>query len=85
MLTEDLMTYNKKEILNRLKLYFGTFLAVMGLMMAGSDGPYFPWPNLVGLLTMIIIAFLVAWEEEKLEWIKKEQSGQIPEVRLQKN
>lgn len=31
-------------------------VAVLSLCAAGSDGPWFPWPNVAGLFVLIIIA-----------------------------
>ncbi|HKI50495.1 MAG TPA: hypothetical protein VJ995_00335 [Geothermobacteraceae bacterium] len=34
-------------------------LFVCGLAMAGSEGPLFPWPNLAGLILILLFAALV--------------------------
>jgi len=34
-------------------------LAVLCLAAAGSDGPYFPWPNIAGLAVMAIIVSFI--------------------------
>jgi len=30
-------------------------LAILALMAAASDGPYFPWPNLIGVTVLAVI------------------------------
>lgn len=34
-------------------------LAVLCLAAAGSDGPYFPWPNITGLAVMAVIVSFI--------------------------
>jgi len=34
-------------------------LAVLCLAAAGSDGPYFPWPNIAGLAVMAVIVSFI--------------------------
>jgi hypothetical protein len=34
--------------MNRFYLFAAAFCFVGGVLMAGSDGPYFPWMNWVG-------------------------------------
>jgi hypothetical protein len=31
-------------------LYLIGFVCFVGVLLAGSDGPWFPWPNLAGTL-----------------------------------
>jgi len=45
----------KKRIMSA----FGCVMVVFGMMIAGSEGPWFPWLNLVGLLMVAVVAALV--------------------------
>lgn len=38
-------------------------LLMVGLLLAGSDGPLFPWPNVVGLLLLFSLFALADREE----------------------
>ena len=33
-------------------------LFILGLMLAGSDGVYFPWPNMAGVGMVAVVSFL---------------------------
>ena len=39
--------------------FFVCSLAVLSLAAAGSDGPWFPWPNIAGLFVLVIIVGIV--------------------------
>jgi hypothetical protein len=68
------MKVDTRKIRKKLTGCFTVFIAIFALLIAGSDGPYFPWPNLAGIGVMTVIAFITAWEEEKLEWLEKDAS-----------
>ena len=36
-------------------LVFG-FLLILGILLTGSDSPWFPWPNALGLLATMVAA-----------------------------
>ena len=40
-------------------------LFVAGLLLAGSDGAYFPWPNMVGVAMIAVMTFLAGSEEQE--------------------
>jgi hypothetical protein len=55
----------RKRILKAIGNFLVVSLAVLGLCAAGSDGPYFPWPNLAGLVIVGVICSIVSWREER--------------------
>jgi hypothetical protein len=46
------------------------FFAILGLMMAGSDGEWFPIPNIIGLCILGVIASCIAVVEERAEHLE---------------
>ncbi len=55
------------------------FIAVFALMMAGSDGDYFPIPNFIGIAILGIMASLAAYKEE-LSASRKLRTMNSPDV-----
>lgn len=39
----------------KLKEITAATMAILGICAAGSEGPYFPWANLVGLLVVFVV------------------------------
>lgn len=66
------MKINGKEIRRRLKIYFTAWIAILALLVAGSENPYFPWPNVGGVMVLAVIAAITAHEEEKLYWEERD-------------
>jgi len=55
------------------------FIAIIALMAAGSDGDFFPVPNIVGLLILAALAFVAAYSEESAayrKWKRRNSSNQ---------
>jgi hypothetical protein len=44
---------------------------VIGLALAGSDGPWFPWPNMVGVLIFYYFWFAA----NRMDRMEKEKDG----------
>ena len=38
----------------------GAFFVFAGVILVASDGPYFPWPNVVGLLILTLITCMMS-------------------------
>jgi len=49
----------------RLKDFFFCALAMLSLGAAGSDGPWFPWPNFAGVGILMIMAVVVTIKGDK--------------------
>jgi len=43
------MTLNRLNKIETIRLIIGCSAWVLGLLLAGSDGPYMPWGNLLGI------------------------------------
>lgn len=39
--------------------------AVVGLMLVGSDSPWFPWPNILGLLPLAMVVAKIKDERRR--------------------
>lgn len=59
---------------------------ILGLLTAGSDGPYMPWVNLLGVLIFLTASLILGktlpkWERKaKKEWKNKKRLGSSPVV-----
>jgi hypothetical protein len=53
----------KKIIRSKAAELIATLFGIIGLMMAASDGDWFPWPNLIGLLIVCIITKCTSWSD----------------------
>lgn len=49
-----------REVIKKTAEFFFCFLALLGICAAGSDGPWFPWPNLAGLALFLILILWLA-------------------------
>ena len=48
-----------------------TMLLVAGLLLAGSDGDWFPWPNLAGMALLGCFVLVTnLWDERPAPWRK---------------
>jgi len=52
------MRGEKKKMKRELIKIFAAFLFVFGLLLAGSDGGWFPWPNVAGMGMVACVTFL---------------------------
>lgn len=64
------------------------FCFVLGLALAGSDGPFFPWPNLIGILVFCYIPIACRIIEKLnrsgcIEYRTVNNNGRIKEYRRQ--
>lgn len=48
----------KRALWKLIRGYIYCILAILCLCMAGSDGDYFPWVNIVGTLVLVIMAMV---------------------------
>jgi hypothetical protein len=65
----------KKAIWKKVKTFIVATMAIMGLVIAGSDGPYFPEANLAGLLLVCLIVAIASYREEMELMAAAEKSG----------
>ena len=54
------MTLNPRIRMEKMYLIIGCTAWVLGLLLAGSDGPYMPWGNLLGILFFWCATVLLA-------------------------
>jgi hypothetical protein len=59
----------RKFIWEKVQQTIVAIIAIIGLIMASSDGPYFPWINVAGLLIDCVIVGCIAWAEERKRWV----------------
>ena len=54
------MTLNPRSGRETMHLIIGCTAWVLGLLLAGSDGPYMPWGNLLGIIIFLGATVLLA-------------------------
>jgi len=55
---DPLRSRGKKQMKARLLIFIFGLLFLSGIMLAGSDGAFFPWPNVLGLLLTATAGFI---------------------------
>lgn len=58
-------------------------LWMVGLLLAGSDGPYMPWVNLVGMLILIRSSFVLGQRLPELDTERK--TGFRPHTKIRQS
>jgi len=54
----------KKIVRNKAIDLIAALLGIVGLILAASDGDWFPWLNLAGLLIVCAIARCASWSDD---------------------
>ena len=54
------MTLNRQRKMETMRLIIGCTAWGLGLLLAGSDGPYMPWGNLLGIIIFFGATVLLA-------------------------
>ncbi len=62
----------KSTIWKKIKEISVVFLALLGLIVAASDGKFFPWANIAGLILVCVIVGVLSWQQERNRWMSSE-------------
>jgi hypothetical protein len=57
----------KKIVRTKAIELIAVLLGLIGLILSISDGEWFPWPNLIGILMILLIVKCISWPDDSSE------------------